>query len=110
MKSVSQCIDVLLRAILCCSFILTGKSACAQSAAIAHYDVTYVSPKLFEVRATFSQPSTDFGLYFFPSPQRPEGQAASIVDLTAHDSTGKPIRITYVGKGDWKVTGDGAST
>jgi len=69
----------------------------------ASYDVAYLGDRQFRIEAEFETPQTEFGLWHYPTAERPEGQSESIHDLTAQDSQGQDIAIAYVGDGEWKA-------
>ncbi len=72
----------------------------------ASYDVAYIGDKQFQIEAEFQNPQTEFGFWYQPTAERPEGQSESIHDLTAQDSQGRDIDIAYVGYGEWKTSQD----
>lgn len=75
---------------------------------VARYDVRYRGDDAFEVRARMTRPSHQVDLFFFPVAGRPEGQAASVSDLTATGPAGAPVTVDYVGEGTWRFEGEGA--
>jgi len=77
------------------------QAACSGTA--ADYTVRYLGGDRFGVELNSAEPSSGWDLAFFPVPDRPEGQAASVRELRAFDRQGRPVDIGYVGEGRWET-------
>ena len=71
---------------------------------VVEYNVTYEGGRLFHVEAHFAIAPGALDLYFFPTPDHPEGQAEFIRDLVAYNEAGDAVPITYTEYGTWEVT------
>jgi predicted metalloprotease with PDZ domain len=70
--------------------------------AVADYLVQYRGGDEFRVDARFHQPASKLTLYFFPTKENPEGQAAFIKSLRAWDAKGRPEELKYLGEANWQ--------
>lgn len=97
---------VLLAGIIVCAVCSEAVGAqplpgCAGT--VADYRVRYLGGDQFGVELNSIEPSSGWDLAFFPVPDRPEGQAASVRDLRAFDRHGRAVDIEYVGEGRWET-------
>lgn len=101
-------IPVLALFYLFCAEVAWAQPSPECNGPIARYDVRYSGNNVFDVRARFTSPSHRVDLFYFPVPERPEGQSASVSDLVAFDEHARRIDIEYVGEGGWSIGGSGA--
>jgi len=79
-------------------------------APIATYRVRPDGDDGFLVDARFAGPTERFDLAFFPTLDRPQGQAEYIQDLLAFDEMHEHVDIEYVGEGGWKTPDDAGAS
>ena len=76
------------------------------SAPVANYHVSYAGEHRFSVEVNQAEPRGRWDLAHFPLADRPEGQAASVLDLQAFNAAGEAVAINYVGQGGWETEGE----
>lgn len=77
---------------------------------VAQYSVRFAGEDRFVIDAEFAAPSQRWDLAHFPTPERPEAQAASVRDLEAFSASGDAVEILYVGEGGWETTAVGGAS
>lgn len=103
-----QSVVILFAATFGVPSVLAAQTQC--DTPVARYDVRYAGNDLFDVTAQFAEPSKQWDLAHFPTPDRPEAQSASVRSLKVSSADGQEIPVSYVGDGTFKTDGGRGAT